>query len=109
MPLLKAGTRLRRCTPDKRVHGHIVWSFYVLYTYLPDMGSPAVYDNLENQLVNCFINPHSTYLKYPLQFLVRDIGQALQLYVPVYVLPLLLFAPSKIIREPIATLTRLAR
>ena len=73
------------------------------------MGSPAVYDNLENQLVNCVVNPHSTYLQYPLQFLIRDIGQSLQLYVPVYVLPLLLFAPSKIIREPVTTLTRLAR
>ena len=73
------------------------------------MGSPAVYDNLENQLVNCAVNPHSTYLQYPIRYFISDVLQGIPLYVPVYVLPLLLFAPSNIIREPITTLTRLAR
>ena len=68
-----------------------------------------MYDNLENQLVNCAVNPNDSYLQYPIRYLISDVVQGLPLYVPVYVLPLLLFGRSKLIREPVSTLVRVAR
>ena len=68
-----------------------------------------MYDNSANQLVNCVVNTHDTYLQYPLKFLVRNMAQALPVYVPVYLMPLLLFGRSKLMREPVSTLLRLAR
>ena len=76
---------------------------------LPDAGSPAVYDNLENQLVNCAVNPNDSYLQYPIRFLVEVMVRAAPVYMPVHALPLLLFGRSKLMREPVSTLLRLAR